>query len=334
MRTRSASSHTSRSTPRTGKQDAHEETNQKREEPEGKRKGGIVKVKKTATRRVKKESIQGTIKKCFSVRKTQNSVKVVRTKQGNGTQIAKEEVLVQEEHASMVLSKDEPGVQALEYRSHLVGIDDRFQHLIAAHPDPPLVSTSDIGTRPQLTFHYLVRAITYQQLAGKAAATIYGRFCALFTGGASTETPSLVVLANTVSPAQVLAVSMERLRSVGLSERKASYILGVAAEFHEGELSKTDISSLTDEELGKALVKLRGVGQWTVDMLLIFHLRRTDILPVGDLGVRKGFQLFFKLKDLPSPQAMIDLAGKWRPYRSYASWYMWRLCEMGSLPTA
>ena len=163
-------------------------------------------------------------------------------------------------------------------------------------------------------FEALVRAIVYQQLSGKAAATIYERFKGLFTNN---KFPS---------PAIVMEKSNEELRSVGLSNQKASYIHNIANEFYTGTIPK-DIESLVDNEVIECLTTIKGVGPWTAEMFLMFTLNRRDVFPVTDLGIQKGFQLFFQLDEIPKPDQMIEKAEHWSPYRTLASWYLWRLVE-------
>ena len=174
--------------------------------------------------------------------------------------------------------------------------------------------------RPQLqrtrnSFQSLARAIIYQQLSGKAAGTIYGRFLTLFPGK------------RFPTPQALMQVPFEDLRKVGLSRGKASYLLDLASRFHDGTIQPRRFSRMDNDALSRLLTQVKGVGQWSVDMFLIFGLLRPDVLPVGDLGVRKGFQGYFGLSDLPAPDQMTDLARPWQPYRSIASWYMWRLLE-------
>ena len=163
-------------------------------------------------------------------------------------------------------------------------------------------------------FEALVRAIVYQQLSGKAASTIYKRFKDLFS---ATKYPS---------PQDVLFKTHEQLRAVGLSNQKAAYIHNIAAAFDSGTVTQ-NIDSLQDEEIIEKLTTIKGVGPWTAEMFLMFTLHRPDVFPVTDLGIRKGFHLFCKLDDLPDPGFMIKRAEPWRPYRTLASWYLWRLVE-------
>ena len=163
-------------------------------------------------------------------------------------------------------------------------------------------------------FEALVRAIVYQQLSGKATATIYERFKGLFTNN---KFPS---------PSIVMEKSHEELRSVGLSNQKASYIHNIANAFYTGTVPK-NINTIDDNEVVECLTTIKGVGPWTVEMFLMFTLNRPDVFPVTDLGIQKGFKLLFQLDKIPRPDQMIKKAEPWRPYRTLASWYLWRLVE-------
>ncbi len=171
----------------------------------------------------------------------------------------------------------------------------------------------------QSLFHALAEAIVYQQLSGKAAATIFGRMRAIY---APKRFPT---------PADLAATRPERLRAAGLSNAKAAAVIDLARRTASGELpTLARIRKLTDEEIVERLTVVRGIGPWTVHMLMIFRLGRPDVLPVADLGVRKGFAITYRKKDLPTPDELTAHAERWRPYRSLASWYMWRALENGS----
>lgn len=165
-------------------------------------------------------------------------------------------------------------------------------------------------------FEALLRSIVYQQLSGKAAATIHGRVKALFPG-------------RTIRPEHLLATSDETLRSAGMSRAKAIAAKDLAQKVLDGIVpSGAQARKLSDEALIAHLTQVRGIGEWTVQMLLMFQLGRPDVLPVKDLGVRKGFMLTYKLPDLPTEKALMAHGESWRPYRSVASWYMWRAVEI------
>lgn len=163
-------------------------------------------------------------------------------------------------------------------------------------------------------FEALVRAIVYQQLSGKAASTIYNRFKNLFEDDVG------------LSPENVINQTHEELRSVGLSNQKARYVHNIAEAFANGSVTK-NIDELNDVDVIENLTAIKGVGPWTAEMFLMFTLQRPDILPVTDLGIQKGMQLYCELEKLPGPDFMQKTAEPWRPYRTLASWYMWRLVE-------
>lgn len=171
--------------------------------------------------------------------------------------------------------------------------------------------------RTQSLFAALARSIVYQQLTGKAAATILGRVIRLF---APRRFPT---------PDDLLAISPERLREAGLSTAKAAALRDLAARTIDGTVpSLARIRRMEDEEIVERLTTVRGIGPWTVEMLLIFRLGRPDVLPLTDLGVRKGFGLTFRRGKLPEASMMVRRAERWRPYRSVASWYLWRALEL------
>ena len=162
----------------------------------------------------------------------------------------------------------------------------------------------------------LVQSVAHQQLNGTAAAAIFGRVRALYPGRAFP------------TPEQLLATPEELLRGAGLSRSKVAAIKDIAANTLTGVVpTSRAIARMKDEAILERLTVIRGVGPWTVHMLLIFKLGRMDILPVTDYGVRKGFALTYGLKDLPTADHLTEHAEKWRPYRSIASWYLWRALD-------
>lgn len=164
-------------------------------------------------------------------------------------------------------------------------------------------------------FDYVVRSIVYQQLSGKAAATIHGRFMDLL----DKKCPG---------PAQVLKIAESDLRKAGLSGQKAKYIRSVAEQTESGQLAIEKLHELSDEEIVSSLTQIKGVGVWTAQMFLIFRLGRPDVLPVGDLGIQKGVQRAYGLRKLPKPERVQKIGKKWTPYRTVGSWYMWRLLDV------
>jgi DNA-3-methyladenine glycosylase II len=162
-------------------------------------------------------------------------------------------------------------------------------------------------------FHSLIRAIIHQQLSGTAAGTILRRFEALFPGGGPP------------TPEQVLAIPPDTLRSAGLSRAKLAYIIDLAERARAGLVPTIEeVDMLTDEDLITRLTQIRGVGCWTVEMMLIFDLGRPDVLPVHDLSIRKGFKAVFAKRKLPEPEAIRKYGERWKPHRTTAALYLWR----------
>ena len=164
--------------------------------------------------------------------------------------------------------------------------------------------------RPNDAYGALLRAIVGQQLSTKAARTIYLRVLVLFDGG-------------TPSPEQLLDVSEEDLRAAGLSGRKVSYIRDLAAHVISGELELDRMEELEDEQVIEEIVAVRGLGRWSAEMFLIFHLERPDVLSGGDLGIRKAVQIEYGLKKMPTPEKVVEIGEPWSPNRSLASLYLW-----------
>ncbi|MFZ2886413.1 MAG: DNA-3-methyladenine glycosylase [Minisyncoccia bacterium] len=196
-----------------------------------------------------------------------------------------------------------------------------FGPLIKKHGLPKL-------RRGKNAFQALSRAIIYQQISGSAALSIYRRFVGLFG----------IDLGDTVdwekqsarkfpTPEQVLKMSTRRMRSAGLSVQKITYLKDLAKKFSDGSIEEKRLPRMTSEDIIEHLTQVKGIGVWTAHMFLIFTLNRPDILPVGDLGIRKGFQTIYKLRALPSPTQMEKLAKDWREHASVASWYLWRVAD-------
>ena len=165
-------------------------------------------------------------------------------------------------------------------------------------------------------FDALAESIAYQQLSGKAAATIFGRVRALF--------PRRKYL----DPEKILATPDESFRAAGLSRSKIAAVKDLAAKTIDGTVpSARAIARMSDEEIILRLTEVRGIGRWTVEMLLLFDLGRPDVWPVDDYGVRKGFAKIFGRRKLPTPKQLMKLGEKWRPYRSVAAWYFWRALD-------
>jgi len=194
---------------------------------------------------------------------------------------------------------------------HLAATDPRIARLIARSRRYDI--TPSLAIRP---FEALAESIAYQQLSGKAAATIWGRVRALY--------PRKKYL----DPKLVLATPDEKLRAAGLSRSKVAALKDLAAKTIEGTVpSARSLAKMTDEEIIERLITVRGIGRWTVEMLLLFDLGRRDVWPVHDYGVRKGFAKTFGRRKLPTPKQLMKLGEKWRPYRSAAAWYFWRALD-------
>lgn len=194
---------------------------------------------------------------------------------------------------------------------HLRSVDRRLRAVIDA------VGPCTLRPRRQI-YRSLFRAVLYQQLAGNAAAAIERRVCAPFGG-------------RIPSPEDFLGARQASLRQAGLSRQKLSYLRDLATAFAEGRLRAQVLSRLSDEEIVSAVTTVRGIGEWTAHMLLLFSLGRPDVLPVGDYGVRKGMQRLYGLRQLPEPRTMHRIAAPWRPYRSIGTWYIWRSSDTVTL---
>ncbi|OLB97052.1 MAG: hypothetical protein AUI15_13075 [Actinobacteria bacterium 13_2_20CM_2_66_6] len=169
------------------------------------------------------------------------------------------------------------------------------------------------------SFAALVRSIMYQQLAGAAATAIHGRFLKLF--------------ADALSPAAVLALPAGAMRAAGVSGPKEAAITDLARKVGDGTVPLGDVDSLSDDQLVERLTKVRGIGRWTAEMFLIFQLRRLDVWPVDDYGVRKGWTLAHRKREMITPRALQAEGEIFRPYRTIAAWYCWRAVENLVLPT-
>jgi 3-methyladenine DNA glycosylase/8-oxoguanine DNA glycosylase len=168
------------------------------------------------------------------------------------------------------------------------------------------------------TFTVLAEAIVYQQLTGKAAATIFGRVCGLFPNANDGPTAE-----------HIMRVSDEQLRAAGLSRAKLLSLRDLARRTAAGEIpTLAEIRNMENEAIIERLTAVRGIGRWTVEMLLIFRLGRPDVLPVDDYGVRKGYAFAVRKSELPTRQHLEKRGVRWKPYRTVASWYLWRACEL------
>ncbi|MDA3919981.1 MAG: DNA-3-methyladenine glycosylase 2 family protein [Salinisphaera sp.] len=197
---------------------------------------------------------------------------------------------------------------------HLAAIDARLGQLIerAGPYCPSTRSAPDV-------FHSLMRAIIYQQLSGKAAGTIHARVLATLNASDDPGAPAIE------------AADEQALRAAGLSAGKQASLRALAAAQLAGELpDESRLHEYSDQDLIEAYSAIKGIGRWTVEMLLIFHLGRPDVMPIHDLGVRKGYALVYGLDALPKPKALEAATKSWRPYRSVGAWYMWRALEFNS----
>jgi 3-methyladenine DNA glycosylase/8-oxoguanine DNA glycosylase len=171
--------------------------------------------------------------------------------------------------------------------------------------------------RVRTPFQALVRSIVYQQLSGHAAAAIHARLLALFPSGYGP------------TPGRLLTLSDAQIRGTGVSAAKLGALRDLASRASMRQLpSYNRMLELDDEEIIETLIQVRGIGRWTAEMLLIFHLGRPDVLPVGDLGVRRGFSLIHGLEPMPGPDELREFARPWKPYRTVGSWYCWRAVEL------
>lgn len=194
-----------------------------------------------------------------------------------------------------------------------LAVRDPVMARLVAEVGPPR-----LGPSRRSPFEALARSICFQQLSGRAAATIYARF--------------EEAVGAPVTPLAVLDTPLEELRRAGLSAAKTLSIVDLAAKVVGGTVPLDDAAGLSDEELIARLVVVRGVGRWTAEMFLIFQLRRLDVWPVDDLGVRKGYARAYGLAVVPPPKALGLMGEAFRPYRSVAAWYCWRATEMDELP--
>jgi DNA-3-methyladenine glycosylase II len=205
-----------------------------------------------------------------------------------------------------VVRKTDPAEVFEKARRHLMRTDPRLVEVIKkTGRQRPNFSERD-------PFDALVSAVISQQLSTKAAATIRGRVLALMP---------------TQTPEALLALPVADLRTAGLSGQKAAYLRDLAERVMDGRLDLAHLESLTDEEVIEAIVAVKGFGRWTAQMFLMFCLHRPDVLPTGDLGIVKGFQNVLGMKTRPSIRTMERAAKVWQPYRSIASWYLWRTLE-------
>ena len=192
--------------------------------------------------------------------------------------------------------------------NQLSSIDPILKHLFNGFDIPKLKIEKNY-------FWSLCRSIIYQQISGKAAKTISDRFLALFRSGIN------------IQPTEVLDIDINSLYSVGLSRQKASYMKNIAEAFGNKLINDEIFLMMNDEEILKQLTMIKGVGKWTAEMFLIFTLRRSDVFPVTDLGVQKGFQIVYDLDELSTIEQMNEKAEEWKPYRTIVTLYLWYAVE-------
>ena len=198
-------------------------------------------------------------------------------------------------------------------------VDDAMRHLRGV--DPVLakvmdqVGPFDLQPRPD-PYGSLLRTILFQQLAGPAAAAIQRRWLALYGDDGSLPASE-----------QLLATTDEEFRSAGVSRQKAAYMRDLALHVLDGRLDFPELAALDDIEVMNRLTAVKGLGEWSAHMFLMFHLGRPDVLPSGDLGVRNGMRLAYSLEETPTPAKAREIGAAWAPFRSVGSWYMWRVRE-------
>jgi 3-methyladenine DNA glycosylase/8-oxoguanine DNA glycosylase len=212
--------------------------------------------------------------------------------------------------------------------AHLSSVDRKLAKIIAKAGPCPLQPENT-----QSIFDALLESIIYQQLNGKVAAIITERVKGLFPENAARIKTRHGEAAAFPTSEQILAATPERLRSAGLSQAKMLAIRDLAAKTQDGTVPTVrEAHKLSDDELVERLTAVRGIGRWTVEMLLIFRLGRPNVLAVDDYGIRKGFAKMHHMDELPKPKELQALGEKWRPHRSVACWYLWRAAEMKDLP--
>jgi DNA-3-methyladenine glycosylase II len=195
-------------------------------------------------------------------------------------------------------------------------MQDAIDHLRRADPVLSAIIQRVGSYRIQFrepNFESLVRSIVYQQLSGKVASVIYGRLS--------------VAVKGRMTPMEILKLRPDRMRRLGLSRQKTAYIRDLARHARDRRVTFDELPALADQEVIERLTLVKGIGVWTVQMFLIFALRRHDVLPTGDLGIRNAMRKAYGMEELPTPAEMEAIAAKWRPYCSVASWYLWRSLE-------
>ena len=181
----------------------------------------------------------------------------------------------------------------------------------------PLIKSFELEERPVEInyFRSLIRSIIFQQLNGKVANVIFDRFIGLFSNN------------RFPTPQNVLDMEKDHMRSAGISNPKIKYIKNIAEAFLNNSINTSNFKNLSNQDIMEQLTLIKGVGPWTVQMFLMFTLKRSDIFPTGDLGVRKGFKIYFKLKEIPDHEKMLSKAKIWKPYRTIMAMYFWKVVD-------
>ncbi len=195
-----------------------------------------------------------------------------------------------------------------EIARRLARLEPRFDEIHRIYGPPPWKRTRN-------SFRSLSRAIIYQQVAATAAEAVFGRFLRLYPEG------------RFPTPGEVAETSLEALRGAGLSRQKATYLGDLAHAYLDAVVQPRRFNRLADAEIVEMLTTVRGIGPWTAEIFLMFDLLRPDVLPLGDYGIQQGMQLLYDLEELPDRERMLSLAEPWRPHRSQACWYLWRILE-------
>ena len=204
--------------------------------------------------------------------------------------------------------------------SHLLGCGDRVMEELVRRIGPLGLARRRRG-RPDDAYGSLVRTIVGQQLSTKAARSIYGRLTALFDNRPPT-------------PEELISTDEQLLRACGLSRPKVRYLRDLAERVISGELDLRSLHHVPDEEVIRQITAVKGLGRWSADMFLMFHLGREDVLPVGDLGVRRAAERAYDLPEIPDAETLQDLARPWSPHRTLASFYLWESLELDNAPVS
>ena len=187
--------------------------------------------------------------------------------------------------------------------------DSKMEKLIRDYNYPKFESKNDY-------FQSLMRSIVFQQLSGKVASIIHQRLISLLPN-------------NKINPREVLILTIEDMKKTGLSSQKINYIKNLANYFNTNLFNSKKVEKMSNKEISRELIQIKGIGQWTIDMFLMFTLNRPDVMPYSDLGIQKGIKTLFDLDELPTKDEMKTLSIKWRPYRTVACWYLWKIIDDG-----